>query len=227
MERPKRVHQGPNNALARGGALGFVLAVIWMRLVGGNRCAKKTTTCWLRFGGRESLFKISHTNEFIGIGKVAGLPGGACAPLGIGRWVYERAGEKERAQRKGQSVTEPTTLQLQWPQYLCCSTGGLFGFGWAPLRGVLIRTLMSQFKLCCFCVVPYGLPGCRREQQAPPQHRTCPWQNHWQGRHLRRPNKAQGITPTALKGGLCGRLAVRQTYQKATGGTRRLGTLYR
>ena len=44
----------------------------------------------LWFGGRESIFLFSHTNEFCGNSKVAREPGLACGHLRTPRWVYER-----------------------------------------------------------------------------------------------------------------------------------------
>ena len=42
-----------------------------------------------RFGGRESIFLFSHTNEFCGTQKVAREPGLACDPQKVRRWVCE------------------------------------------------------------------------------------------------------------------------------------------
>jgi hypothetical protein len=42
------------------------------------------------FGGRESIFLFSHTNEFCGTRKVAREPGLACGPQKVRRWVCER-----------------------------------------------------------------------------------------------------------------------------------------
>ena len=42
------------------------------------------------FGGRESIFLFSHTNEFCGTRKVAREPGLACGSQRILRWVCER-----------------------------------------------------------------------------------------------------------------------------------------
>ena len=41
------------------------------------------------FGGRESIFLFSHTNEFCGTRKVAREPGLACDPQEVRRWVCE------------------------------------------------------------------------------------------------------------------------------------------
>ena len=41
------------------------------------------------FGGRESIFLFSHTNEFCGTRKVAREPGLACGPQKVRRWVCE------------------------------------------------------------------------------------------------------------------------------------------
>jgi hypothetical protein len=49
----------------------------------------------LGFGGRESIFLFSHTNEFCGKSKVAHEPVLACAPLKVRRRVYERGAEAE------------------------------------------------------------------------------------------------------------------------------------
>jgi hypothetical protein len=67
-------------------------------------------------------------------------------------------------------------------------------------------------------VVPYGLPGYRRLRRAPPQHRCCPGairpgSSAASGKTL----QAQGNTPCAPRGGLCGCLAVRQTSSKPPG----------
>ena len=48
----------------------------------------------LWFGGRESIFLFSHTNEFCGKSKVAHEPGLACAPLKVRRRVYERGAKR-------------------------------------------------------------------------------------------------------------------------------------
>jgi hypothetical protein len=76
----------------------------------------------------------------------------------------------------------------------------------------------SQFIHRRSRAVPYGLPGYRRLRRAPPQHRGwarlfCPgtrgiWEDSVQ---------AQGNTPCAPRGGLCGCLAVRQTFLKPPG----------
>ena len=42
------------------------------------------------FGGRESIFLFSHTNEFCGTRKVAREPGLACGLPKVHRWVCER-----------------------------------------------------------------------------------------------------------------------------------------
>ena len=42
-----------------------------------------------RFGGRESIFLISHTNEFCGKSKVAREPTVACTRVNVGRRIYE------------------------------------------------------------------------------------------------------------------------------------------
>jgi hypothetical protein len=47
-----------------------------------------------RFGGRESIFLFSHTNEFCGKSKVAREPGLACGTLKGPRRVYERGAKK-------------------------------------------------------------------------------------------------------------------------------------
>jgi hypothetical protein len=44
--------------------------------------------------GREPIFKISHTNEFVGNRKVAHQPTGPCTPLKMGWWVYEKEGSE-------------------------------------------------------------------------------------------------------------------------------------
>jgi len=49
------------------------------------------------FGGRESIFLFSHTNEFCGKDFVALEPRLACAPPKVGRWVCE--GHCPRGQR--------------------------------------------------------------------------------------------------------------------------------
>ena len=41
------------------------------------------------FGGRESIFLFSHTNEFCGTRKVAREPGLACGLQKVRRWVCE------------------------------------------------------------------------------------------------------------------------------------------
>ena len=99
---------------------------------------------------REPIFSEAHTNEFCGIEKSAPLPDGSCAPLRIGRWVYEREGPK------------PTL----W--------GGCRGTAPAPLHGGLRRLLQSHFIRRRSRVVPYGSPGYRRLRRAPPQPRGCP-----------------------------------------------------
>ena len=50
---------------------------------------KKSDKMVARFGGRESIFLISHTNEFCGKSKVAREPVVACIGLGGGRTTYE------------------------------------------------------------------------------------------------------------------------------------------
>ena len=67
--------------------------MIWHR-VGQNRNANFVgSECeivrW--FGGRESIFLFSHTNEFCGTNFVALEPGLACAPLKVSRRVCEGA----------------------------------------------------------------------------------------------------------------------------------------
>jgi hypothetical protein len=52
---------------------------------------------------RGSTFKNPHTNDFVGIRKVATLPAGACAPLRRGRWVYEWE-EKKTKEKKTQQL---------------------------------------------------------------------------------------------------------------------------
>jgi len=69
--------------------------------VGRNRntnFAESECEMVLRFGGRESIFLFSHTNEFCGKDFVALEPGLACAPLKVGRWVCE--GHCSRGQRR-------------------------------------------------------------------------------------------------------------------------------
>lgn len=97
--------------------------------------------------------------------------------------------------------------------------GGLSGLGSAPLHGSLHRQLWSHFILRRLRVVPYGLPGYRRLRRAPPQHHCSPGRSHSPGpaRHLGRLRQAQGNTPCAPRGGLCGLLAARQTFQKPPG----------
>jgi hypothetical protein len=41
------------------------------------------------FGGRESIFSFSHTNEFCGTREVAREPGLACGSQKVRRWVHE------------------------------------------------------------------------------------------------------------------------------------------
>ena len=89
-------------------------------------------------------------NGFCGMRKSAPQPAGSCAPLRIGRWVYEREGPK------------PTL----W--------GGCRGTAPAPLHGGLRRLLQSHFIRRRSRVVPYGSPGYRRLRRAPPQPRGCP-----------------------------------------------------
>ena len=51
----------------------------------------------LWFGGRESIFLFSHTDEFCGNPKVAREPGLACGIPETPRWVYDRT----RSAREG------------------------------------------------------------------------------------------------------------------------------
>jgi hypothetical protein len=46
------------------------------------------------FGGRESIFSICHTNEFVGMRKRAPEPTAACCGVNPCRRDYEREGKK-------------------------------------------------------------------------------------------------------------------------------------
>lgn len=67
---------------------------------------------WGRFGARESIFKISHTNYFFGIEKYARKVPSASGALHGGRWVYERVRGKEQKDGSGSvSARSPTAEQ--------------------------------------------------------------------------------------------------------------------
>ena len=70
----------------------------------------------------------------------------------------------------------------------------------------------SHFIIRRSRVVPYGLPGYRRFRRAPPQHRCCPGAQARGRRGIWEDSvQAQGNTPCAPRGGLCGCLADGQT----------------
>jgi hypothetical protein len=149
--------------------------------------------------GRELIFRKSHTNEFCGIGKFAHEPAGPCAPLHLDRWVYKRR--------------EPESPM-----------GGMSGSPRAPLHGSSHRPLgpISYIAALAWCPTVYrGTDDCGEHHPslAAPWH-ICPGG----AASGKTPFQAQGNTPYAPRGGLCGCLAVRQTFSKATGGTYRLGT---
>jgi hypothetical protein len=158
--------------------------------------------CIVLFGGgfgREPIFRKSHTNEFCGIGKFAHEPAGPCAPLHLDRWVYKRR--------------EPESPM-----------GGMSGSPRAPLHGSSHRPLgpISYIAALAWCPTVYrGTDDCGEHHPslAAPWH-ICPGG----AASGKTPFQAQGNTPYAPRGGLCGCLAVRQTFSKATGGTYRLGT---
>lgn len=80
------------------------------------------------------------------------------------------------------------------------------------------RAAQSRFLPCRLRVVPYGLPGYRRLRRAPPQQRgrTPPLRGGGGAASGKTP-EAQGTTPCAPRGGLCGCLAARQTSPKPPG----------
>ena len=66
------------------------------------------------FGGRESIFKIPHTNEFFGMQKWAQKPAGACGRLGRGRWVYEEGAKRVAGAGVPAQPREPERKKARW-----------------------------------------------------------------------------------------------------------------
>ncbi len=154
---------------------------------GSRRLRCPTPLPTLRFSlAREPIFSETHTNEFCGIGRSTQEPAGSWAPLRPGRWVYEG---KER---------KPCGGDVEAPRHL--STAAFAG------------RCKFHFIIRRSRVVPYGLPGYRRFRRAPPQHRCCPGAQARGRRGIWEDSvQAQGNTPCAPRGGLCGCLADGQT----------------
>ena len=163
-------------------------------LEGGRLAARSPLWWWLR--AREPIFCKTHTNEFCGIGKSTPEPAGPCAPLRPGRWVYEKG---EKTSSCGEDVESLKTAL-------------------APLHGSLRRPLLVPFHTSPpsrGALRSAGVPTIAASTTPAP---LLPWRHPpgvraASGKTL----QAQGNTPCAPRGGLCGRLAVRQTSSKPPG----------
>jgi len=80
---------------------------------------KKECEMVLWFGGRESIFLFSHTNEFCGKDFVALEPGLACAPLKVGRWVYEKGRKFPGWQQFGGGIPLTSKWSRKAPRIYC------------------------------------------------------------------------------------------------------------
>ncbi len=68
-----------------------------------------------RFGGRESIFLFSHTNEFCGKSKVAREPALARDPQKDPRWVYEGGAKGARKETEPPpSVNVPYLVRVHF-----------------------------------------------------------------------------------------------------------------
>jgi len=118
-------------------------------------------------------------NGFCGMRKSAPLPAGSCAPLRIGRWVYEREGH-----------------QPLW--------GGCRGTAPAPLHGGLRRPLAVPFHtspLSRGALRFAGVPTIAASTTPAPRlpRQLAGLRGIWEDSV-----QAQGNTPCAPRGGLCG-----------------------
>jgi hypothetical protein len=148
---------------------------------------------WLR--ASEPIFSKTHTNEFCGIEKSTPEPAGPCAPLRPGRWVYEKGSRKPC----GGDV-----------ERLSAS---------APLRGSLRRPLTVPFRSSPpsrGALRSAGVPTIAASTTPAP---LLPWRISARGQRgiWEDSVQAQGNTPYAPRGGLCGCLAVRHTCSKPPG----------
>ena len=141
---------------------------------------------------REPIFSKRHTNEFRGIGKSTQEPAGPCGPLHPGRWVYEKGTRQAPVggmsrHRLGTSPRQPSPAAVSPISYIAA-------LAWCP-------------------TVCRGTDDCGEHHPSPAAPLALCRGCAASGKTL----QAQGNTPCAPRGGLCGCLAVRQTSLKPPG----------